>query len=64
MRRYLNIKNALIAGMTAALYYGGMVDGLPKVKVAAGLIAVFVFTMRLLRTADESFIRERRRTRR
>lgn len=57
MKKYLQIKNAIIAILVTAMFLSWIVEGISIVKAAVACIAVFSFMMMLLGTADKRYMK-------
>lgn len=58
---YVKIKNAIIALLITVMYMGWTVDGIPAAKLVIACICVFFSMFGLLETADEEYLKFRRK---
>ena len=62
MKKYLQIKNALIAILVTAIYLSWTVEGISIVKIVVACAAVFISMMRLLALADRWYMKANKKS--
>lgn len=62
MRKYLKIKNAIIAFLVTAIYLNWLVEGLNIAKMIIACIAIFVSMLAILELADKEYMKANKKS--
>lgn len=61
MRKYLAIKNAIIALLLTMMYTSWLIEGLRPIKIVVGCAAIFIAIMALLQMADKCYMKTKKK---
>ena len=62
MKKYLMIKNTIIALLVTVIYYKWLVEGISVWKMIIACITIFISMFSLLRLADKCYIKEMKKS--
>ena len=62
VKKYLKIKNAIIAFLVTAIYLNWLVEGLNIAKMIIACIAIFVSMLAILELADKGYMKANKKS--